>query len=184
MRSRMVMAMGAILFVAACGGTADTTTTAAAGGTTVPESEDATTVVETTTTTVAVETEASDDPCALVTPEIVAAVFGGASASGEPGIARNCPFILVDGLAPSVEVFHYGPSSQWDGVKSGYEENRGGVTEVPGIGEEAFHPNDVGPYEIVVRSGDVIFAVAVQSGPGGPDVEAVILELAGAIAGR
>jgi hypothetical protein len=180
----MVMAMGAILFVAACGGTADTTTTAAAGGTTVPESEDATTVVESTTTTVAVETETSGDPCALVTSEVVAAVFGGASASGEPGIARNCSFILVDGPAPSVEVFHYGPSSQWDGVKSGYEENRGGVTEVPGIGEEAFHPNDVGPYEIVVRSGDVIFAVAVQSGPGGPDVEAVILELAGAIAGR
>jgi hypothetical protein len=54
---------------------------------------------------------------------------------------------------------------------------------VAGVGEEAYHPNDVGPYEIVVRSGDVVFAVAVQSGPGGPEVEAAILELAGVIAG-
>ena len=80
-------------------------------------------------------------------------------------------------------MFHYGPSSQWDGVKSGYEDNRGGVTDVAGIGDEAYQPNDVGPYEIVVRSGDVIFAVAVQTGTGGPEVEAAILDLAGVIAG-
>jgi hypothetical protein len=54
---------------------------------------------------------------------------------------------------------------------------------VPGIGEEAFQPNDVGPYEIVVRYLDIIYAVAVQSGDGGPEVEAAIQELAGAIAG-
>jgi hypothetical protein len=35
----------------------------------------------------------------------------------------------------------------------------------------------------VVRSGDVIFAVAVQTGTGGPEVEAAILDLAGVIAG-
>lgn len=51
------------------------------------------------------------------------------------------------------------------------------------VGDEAYQPNDVGPYEIVVRSGDIIFAVAVQEGLGGPDIEAAILGLAGAIAG-
>jgi hypothetical protein len=68
-------------------------------------------------------------------------------------------------------------------VKTGYEENRGGVTDVPGVGDEAYQPNDAGPYEIVVRAGDVIFAVAVQTGSGGPEVEAALLDLAGAIAG-
>ncbi len=67
-------------------------------------------------------------------------------------------------------------------MKAGYEENRGGVTAIPGLGEEAYQPNDVGPYEVVVRSGDVIFAVAVQEGQGGPEVEAAILDLAAAIA--
>ena len=113
----------------------------------------------------------------------MASAFAASSASGEAGIARNCSFTIVDGVASSVEVFHYGSSSQWDGVKSGYEDNRGGVADVAGIGDEAYHPNDVGPYEIVVRSGEVIFAVAVQSGTGGPEVEAAILDLAGVIAG-
>ena len=89
----------------------------------------------------------------------------------------NCTFTLVDGLVPTVEVFHYGSSAYWEGVKAGFEENRGGVTEVPGVGEEAFQPNDAGPYEIVVRYLDIIYSVAVFSG-GGPEVEAAILELA------
>jgi hypothetical protein len=125
----------------------------------------------------------AEDPCALATPEEVAAAFGATSASGEPGIARNCTFTIEGGLVSTVEVFHYGSSADWAGVKAGYEENRGGVTAVEGVGEEAYQPNDVGPYEIVVRSGDIIFAVAVQTGGGGPEVEAAILELAGEIAG-
>jgi hypothetical protein len=140
------------------------------------------------TTTIAVGTTASTGEstgmeCGLVPAGTVAAVFGGASASGEPGVARNCTFTIEGGLVPTVEVFHYGSSADWDGVKAGYEENRGGVTAVEGVGEEAYQPNDVGPYEIVVRSGDIIFAVAVQTGGGGPEVEAAILELAGEIAG-
>jgi hypothetical protein len=57
------------------------------------------------------------------------------------------------------------------------------VTEVPGVGDEAFQPNDVGPYEIVVKNLDIIYSVAVQSGGEGPEVEAAILELATSIAG-
>jgi len=185
MRSRVMLGFAAVLLIVSCGGTDSTTTTGSdVADTTVPETEaeDATsTTTDAATTTTA--GASADDPCALVTPEEVAAVFAAASASGEAGIARNCLFTLVDGLASDVVVFHYGSSSGWGGIKGGYEDNRGGVTDVAGIGEGAYHPNDVGPYEIVVRSGDVVFAVAVQSGRGGPEVEAAILELVGVIAG-
>ena len=186
---RKGMVLGAILLIAACGGTADPSSTTAGSDTTVPGAEDVTTVAEATTTsatgaitTIAGETASGEDPCALVTPEVVASTFGATSASGEPGVARNCHFTIDGGVARSVEVFHYGSSAGWDGVKQGYEDNRGGVTAVD-VGDEAYQPNDVGPYEIVVRSGDIIFAVAVQEGTGGPEVEAAILGLAGAIAG-
>ena len=184
MRSRIMYGLATVLLFVSCGGTDSTTTTVSdAAETTVPETEaDPTTTTVGSVTSTSGETVAHD-PCALVTPEEVASAFAASSASGEAGIARNCSFTIVDGVASSVEVFHYGPSSQWDGVKSGYEDNRGGVTDVAGIGDEAYQPNDVGPYEIVVRSGDVIFAVAVQTGTGGPEVEAAILDLAGVIAG-
>jgi hypothetical protein len=183
MRSRIIPATAAVLLLVSCGGSGSTTSTGSVGDvTTVPGTESAATSTTAVATTASGEPGA-EDPCALVTPEVVASAFGAASASGAPGVARNCSYTIVDGVAPSVEVFHYGSASQWDGVRSGYEDNRGGVTDVPGIGEEAYQPNDVGPYEIVVRSGDVIFAVAVQSGPGGPEVEAALFELAGAIAG-
>jgi hypothetical protein len=180
--------MGLLLVVAitACGG--DVAATTAPAGDTIAESGTTEASVEETTTTVAagVTTLAdvtAEDPCALATPEQVAAAFGATTASGEAGIARNCSYTLDGGITPTVEVFHFGASSGWDGVKAGYEENRGGVTAVAGVGEEAYNPNDAGPYELVVRSGDVIFAVAVQTGGGGPQVEAAIVDLAGAIAG-
>ncbi|HEX6145242.1 MAG TPA: hypothetical protein VF083_00600 [Acidimicrobiia bacterium] len=184
MRSRVMLGLAVALLVVSCGGTGSTTTSVSdAAVTPVPGTDADPTSTTTGSVTSTSSGTAADDPCALATPEEVASAFAATSASGEEGIARNCSFTIVGGVAPSVEVFHYGSSSQWDGVKSGYEDNRGGVTDVAGIGDEAYHPNDVGPYEIVVRSGDVIFAVAVQTGTGGPEVEAAILDLAGAIAG-
>lgn len=179
MRTRM--ALGLIVMLAACGGTAGTTTSTG-GGTTAPAAEEVPTVAEATSTSDTADSETGDDPCALVTAEVVASIFGASSATGEPGMARNCHFTIEGGVSNSVEVFHYGSSDQWDGVKTGYEDNRSGVTEVSGMGDEAYQPNDVGPYEIVVRSGDIIFAVAVQEGLGGPEVEAAILELVQTIA--
>ena len=184
MRSRVLLELAAVLLTVSCEGSDTTTTTVSdAAGTTAPDTDADSTSTTTDPNTTTTAGASADDPCALVTPEEVAAVFAAGSASGEAGVARNCSFALVDGLAPSVEVFHYGSSSAWDGIRSGYEDNRGGITDVAAVGEEAYHPNDVGPYEIVVRSGDVVFAVAVQSGPGGADVEAAILVLAGVIAG-
>jgi hypothetical protein len=186
MRARTVLvAMAVMSAVVSCGGDGGTTATSVPGAapiTTEGASAAMTTVVG-STTSAATEGGSTGMECALVPPDVVAAAFQGESASGEPGIARNCTFTVVGGLVPTVEVFHYGSSADWDGVKAGYEENRGGITTVSGIGEEAFQPNDVGPYEIVVRYLDIIYAVAVQSGGGGPEVEAAIQELAGAIAG-
>ncbi|MGH8943714.1 MAG: hypothetical protein ACRDWF_12920 [Acidimicrobiia bacterium] len=121
----------------------DTTTVAEEPATAAP-------TIEETTTSAAGETSTGLE-CGLVPPETVAAAFDATSASGEPGVARNCTFTLVDGLVPTVDVFHYGSSTDWDGVKAGFEENRGGVTDVPEVGDVAFQPNDVGPYEIVVK---------------------------------
>ena len=183
MRTRDFIVLGVLLAGVSCGGGADTTTTSVTGDvTTLAEQPTTAPTVEETTTSVAGETSTGLE-CALVPPDTVAAAFDATSASGEPGGARNCTFTLVDGLVPTVEVFHYGPSTDWDGVKAGFEENRGGVTEVPGVGDEAFQPNDVGPYEIVVKYLDIIYSVAVQTGEGGPEVEAAILELATSIAG-
>ena len=190
MRTRGAAAVIVGLAIVACGGGTESTTTLVTGGATTSvgqaettePTEATTTVGEEATTSAAGETSTGLE-CALVPAGTVAFIFAAASASGEPGIARNCTFTLVDGLVPTVEVFHYGPSTDWDAVKAGFEENRGGVTEVPGVGDEAFQPNDVGPYEIVVRYLDIIYSVAVQSGAGGPEVEAAILELATSIAG-
>ncbi len=190
MRTRVALSVILVLTVVSCGGGTESTTTAVTGevNTSAAQAESTVTtettntVVEATTTSAAGATSSGLE-CALVPAGTVAAAFDATSASGEPGNARNCTFTLIDGLVPTVEVFHYGSSTDWDGVKAGFEENRGGVTEVPGVGDEAFQPNDVGPYEIVVRYLDIIYSVAVQSGGGGPEVEAAILELATAIAG-
>ena len=190
MRTRDFLVLGVLLAGVSCASGTDATTTLVTEDTTTPaeaptieEQPETTTTVQEPTTSAPAEAATGPDPCALVPSGTVAATFAAASASGEPGIARNCTFTLVDGLVPTVEVFHYGASSDWDGVKAGFEENRGGVTEVPGVGEDAFQPNDAGPYEIVVKYLDIIYSVAVLSGGGGPEVEAAILELANAIAG-
>ena len=169
MRTRHFLVLGVLLAVVSCGSGTESTTTAVTEDATTSEAQSETTnvTVESTTTSAAGEA-ATGLECALVPAGTVAAAFDATSATGEPGIARNCTFTLVDGLVPTVEVFHYGSSTDWDGVKAGFEENRGGVTEVPGVGDEAFQPNDVGPYEIVVRYLDIIYSVAVQTGAVGP----------------
>ncbi len=183
MRARDFILLGVLLAGVSCASNAETTTTLVPGDTTTFAQQPTTAAPTIETTTSAAGETSTGLECALVPPDIVAAAFDATSASGEPGTARNCTFTLVDGLVPTVEVFHYGSSTDWDGVKAGFDQNRGGVTEVPGVGDEAFQPNDVGPYEIVVKYLDIIYSVAVQSGGGGPEVEAAILELATSIAG-
>ena len=130
---------------------------------------------------------AGSDPCNLATPEMVAAAFGGSSSPGVPGTARNCTFAVTGGSVPNVDafyvdVFYYGSAAEWDGIRDGFESNRGGTTDVPGIGSEAFHPNDAGPTELVILAGDTVYSVSAGSGAS-DEVNADVAELATAIAG-
>ena len=124
---------------------------------------------------------AGTDPCNLATPEMVATAFGGSSSPGAPGVARNCTFALTGGSAPTVDVFYYGTAAEWDGIRAGFESNREGTTDVPGIGSEAFHPNDAGPTELVIVAGDTVYSVSGGFGAS-DEVNADVAELATAIA--
>jgi hypothetical protein len=125
----------------------------------------------------------SDDPCSLATTAMVADAFGGTVDEGEPGVARNCTFAIEGGAALNVDVYHYGSADSWDSLRSGFEDNRGGTTDVPGVGSAAFHPNDAGPSELVVRAGSIVFSVSTGAFGGlGPQSDAALLVLASEIA--
>jgi hypothetical protein len=91
---------------------------------------------------------------------MVTAAFGVPASEGMQGNARNCGFDLTGAEAESVDVFYFGEDSGWESIREGYEDNRGGTTDVPGVGEEAFYPNDNGPTELVVRANGIVFAVS------------------------
>jgi hypothetical protein len=105
---------------------------------------------------------AISEPCDLTDPETVAAVFGGRIDAEQPGNARNCTYAVTGGSVDGVEVYYYGTASEWDGIRAGYEANRGPLTDVPAVGDLAYHPGDVGASELVVRSGEVVFAVGLS----------------------
>lgn len=116
----------------------------------------------------ALEEAVINDACDLTDPRTVAEVFGGTGTEEQAGPARNCSYPLQGAAASEVVVFYFGPAHQWDIVRRGYEEHRGPVTPLPGIGDDAFYPADAGRDEIVARSGNVIFAVAVPTADSGP----------------
>jgi len=115
---------------------------------------------------------------------MVQSVFPGTFSEGVEGEARNCEFSLQDGPTFSVSVFYYGSADGWDSTRQGYEDNRGGATDVDGIGDGAFHPADTGPRELVVQSGGEIFSVSVFTGFDEPNENVIggIADLASAIA--
>ncbi len=158
----MLLALPLVLASVACGGG---TTTTGAG----------------TETTAAPGGGGISSACDLTEPAAVADVFGG-TATAEPGIARNCIYTLQGGSVKQVMVYYYGKASEWDGIRAGYEENRGPLTNVPGVGDEAFYPGDVGAYEIVVLSGDVVFAVGLGLELAEPEAVVNVKELATRIA--
>jgi len=99
-------------------------------------------------------------PCDLTTSETVAEVFGGTVAEGVEGQARNCEYTVEGGAAMLVEVYYFGTADEWDGIRDGYESNRGPLTPVD-LGDEAFYPSDLMQNEYVVLAGDTVFAVNV-----------------------
>lgn len=123
-------------------------------------------------------------PCDLADAAMVQSVFGGTVAEGSEGEARNCSFSIEGGTVSSVSIFSFGGATGWEGTREGYVENRGGVTDLSGIGDGAFHPNDSGPIEVVAQAGGEIFAISVfnafvEPPPETPDL---VSELAQAIA--
>ncbi|HEX9854139.1 MAG TPA: hypothetical protein VGC47_02390 [Acidimicrobiia bacterium] len=127
-----------------------------------------------------------DSPCDLADAAMVQEAFGGTVAAGVEGGARNCEFEISGGPVESLSVFHFGEASSFDGVRSGFEDNRGGTTDVAGIGDEAFYPNDRGPIEIVASADGEIFAVSVfvffSDPPAGTD--GMVADLSRAIVSR
>lgn len=121
--------------------------------------------------------------CDLTTPEIVAEVFGGTVGKEEAGPARNCDYEIHGGAAGAISVYYYGTAAEWEGIREGYAENRGPLTDVADVGEEAFNP-DVGDIELVVRSGNVVFALTIggASSDYTPEAPAKLKELARRIA--
>lgn len=100
--------------------------------------------------------------CQLVDAAMVTAVFQGTAAEGTPDVARNCRFEITGGEVNAVSVFYFGDDSSWEAARQGFADNRGGTTDVPGLGDEAFYPNDVGPASLVVRANGIIFEVSVS----------------------
>lgn len=98
--------------------------------------------------------------CQLTDAATVTSIFEGTASEGVPSTARNCRFEITGGEAQSVSVFYFGSDSSWDGVRQGFEDNRGGTTDVSGIGDEAFYSNDVGTSSLIVRANGIIFEVA------------------------
>jgi len=126
--------------------------------------------------------------CQLTDAATVTRIFEGTASDGVPGSARNCRFEITGGEAQSVSVFFFGADSSWDGVRQGFEDNLGGTTDVPGIGDEAFYPNNAGPSSLVVRANGIIFEVSpllsTTIPPTSPsaDIEGDVAELARTIA--
>jgi hypothetical protein len=125
-------------------------------------------------------------PCDLADAEMVGSFFEGTVAEGVEGDFLNCDFAIEGGTVLAVTVFDYGEADDWSSTRQGFVDNRGGVTDVDDLGEEAFYPNDTGARELVVRAGGWVYSVTVFSGLEEPSTEVIngIAELAEAIAGR
>lgn len=123
-------------------------------------------------------------PCDLADADQVQAAFGGTVALGVEGEARNCTFDIVGGPVISVSVFEFGNADRWEPTRQGFVDNLGGVTDVEGMGDAAFFPNDSGPMALVVQSGGQIFEVSVFTGFEEPTPEVIeaVAELAQTIA--
>ncbi len=123
-----------------------------------------------------------EQACQIVDAAMVTAAFEGTASEGVPGDDAACEFQLTEGGAvESVDVFFFGDESGWAGTRSGFEEFRGGTTDVAGVGDEAFYSNDRGPIGLVVRAGGIIFQVLARIPfdpfePIPPNVEATIAE--------
>lgn len=127
-----------------------------------------------------------DDACLLADAEMVQDAFGGTVAPGYEGSGYACVFEISNGPVEDVRVGEAGLASTFDGVRSGYHDNFEGSTDVPGIGDEAFYPNLIGPLNLVVTSAGQNFTVNAHDSfsEAPPGTEEMVADLARAIVSR
>lgn len=127
-----------------------------------------------------------DDACLLADAEMVQEAFGGTVAPGYEGAGYACVFEISGGPVEDVRVREAGPASSFDGVRSGYHDNFEGSTDVPGIGDEAFYPNLIGPLTLVVSAAGQNFTVDAHDSfsEAPPGTEEMVADLARAIVAR
>jgi hypothetical protein len=121
----------------------------------------------------------------LATSATVGEVFGGevsvqlnsVTFSEMAGELHRCTYTLEGGPALFVEVDQLGTADEWSAIRASYDEHRGPLTPVDGIGDEAFHPD--GRQHLVVLAEDVVFSVDTFEGSG---AEQEVRELAQRIA--
>jgi hypothetical protein len=127
-----------------------------------------------------------DDACLLADAEMVQEVFGGTVAPGYEGPGYACVFEISGGPVEDVRVGEAGPASTFEGVRSGWHDNFEGTTDVPGIGDEAFYPNLIGPLTLIVSAAGQNFTIdaddAFSEAP--PGIEEMVADLARAIVAR
>lgn len=103
------------------------------------------------------------EACDVTDAAEIQAVFGGKVDAGSPGHARDCVYAIEGGAATNVHVFYYGTAAELGGIKSGYQANRGPLSDLAGIGDAAFSPGDVGENEVVAQAGDTVFAIGISA---------------------
>ncbi|MET3961740.1 hypothetical protein ABIE44_001674 [Marmoricola sp. OAE513] len=126
-------------------------------------------------------TSTTSDPCSITTAATIQAITGGSVAEGVPGNARDCTYEVSGANVRTIAVFAYGSAAEFDGIKSGYATNRGGTEDVPGVGNRAFSPVDVGQNEVVAEAGGTVFAVstlALSADEIDPEAKAVAAAIA------
>lgn len=103
--------------------------------------------------------------CDLVEEDTVAEIFGGHPRGARPGsFPGTCSYTLEDRPGLEVLVSDMGRPRQWSRVRQAAAATRGGVDDLAGLGAKAFVPRDSDGREVVVRTGNMIVAIAA-AGP-------------------
>lgn len=182
------VALFSIVYVSACAGQGAVSETETTTTTVVV---DTSRVAETTSTseasgTLSEDTSEGPSPCDIANPEMVEAAYGGTVGSGIEGYAQNCTYWLLGarGSIQKVDVFYHGAVEDWDEILERYGEGGGGVIEVEGVGDGAFHPGFHGVRDLFFQYDGQVYSIRSFGGPTQEDlveVEASVLSLAAMI---
>ncbi len=174
-----------ILVIVACGetSTGDPTSSTAAP---VASTTTSTTTAPSTTSASTSTTVDESSACDLATPDMVEMAYGGDVDKGIEGYADNCTYWIdgADLAVTKIDVFDLGPADGWDQLVEKQTADWGGVIDVDGIGQAAFHPTYHEGRDLFFRTEDRIYSIISFGGVEGESLERVteaVLSLAAAI---